>query len=57
MLYDALLGPSTGSGRTVKTPPSVRGELVEPHFEMGSRPIGLVPGFAEIPMTWAEVPL
>ena len=28
-----LLGPSTGSGRTVLTPPSVRGELVEPHSD------------------------
>ena len=53
ILYDPLLGPSTGSGRTVKTRPSVRVEpfggvypepnrrapdrLVEPHFEIGSR--------------------
>ncbi|MCI0879875.1 MAG: hypothetical protein J4N78_13410, partial [Chloroflexi bacterium] len=44
ILYDSLLGPSTCSGRTVKTLLSVRDEpfgyaqdrLVEPHFEMGS---------------------
>ena len=35
-LIEPHLGPSTGSGRTVKTPPSVRGELVEPEAVPGS---------------------